>query len=160
MKKHVFERRTSAGSWLFALFGRETLEILGQIVSLRVRTLCNTNLVASRHIKRQKGLLRVSVLPVYVPRRSKSRSLSSLLADAANVTTTITERDLERLCHGYLVHLVYNANYVSFFDMKLGKLQNEWQNQSFVSNNCLLSIVSNVTNNKKEIWKTVRLTVI
>ena len=51
-------------------FGREILEILGQIVSLRVRTLSNTNFVQSRHIKREKGSL-----PVYVPRRSKTSLL-------------------------------------------------------------------------------------
>ena len=51
-------------------FGRAILEILGQIVSLRGRTLSNTNFVQSRHIKREKGSL-----PVYVPRRSKTSLL-------------------------------------------------------------------------------------
>ena len=33
-----------------------------------------------------------------------------------------------------------------------------WQNHSFVANKCLLSITSNVTNKKSELWKTVRQT--
>ena len=43
--------------------------MFGQIVSLRVRTLSNTNLVASRHIKREKAPLPVDV------RRSKTSLL-------------------------------------------------------------------------------------
>ena len=62
----VFERRTSTGSGVFALFGRDFEQILGQIVSLRVKALSNTNLVASRHIKSEKGPLPVNV------RRSKT----------------------------------------------------------------------------------------
>ena len=64
---HVFERRTSTGSGLFALFRGDFDQILGQIVSLRVKTLRNTNLIASRQIKIEK----VS-LPVYVPRSETS----------------------------------------------------------------------------------------
>ena len=95
-------------------FGREILEILGQIVSLSVRTLSNTNFVQSRHIKREKGSL-----PVYVPRRSKT----SLLKLPFNGRRERYHNDCrERLCHGCLVHFVYNAYYVSFFDMRLGKL--------------------------------------
>ena len=44
--KAVFEQRTSTGSGLSALFGSDSEQILGQIVSLRVKTLSNTNLVA------------------------------------------------------------------------------------------------------------------
>ena len=36
-------------------------QIFGQFVSVRVKTLSNTNLVASRHIKREKGSLPVDV---------------------------------------------------------------------------------------------------
>ena len=57
-------------SILFALLSRDFEQILGQIVSLRVRTLSNTNLVASRHIKREKGSLPVDV------RRSKTSLLN------------------------------------------------------------------------------------
>ena len=62
----VLERRTSTGSWLFALLGRDFEQIIGQIVSIRVKTLSNTNLVAWRHIKREKSSLPVDV------RRSKT----------------------------------------------------------------------------------------
>ena len=65
----VFERRTSTGSGLFALYGREFEQIFGQIVSIRVKTLSNTNLVASRYIKREKASFPVDV------RRSKTSLL-------------------------------------------------------------------------------------
>ena len=45
----------STGNGLFTLFGSDFEQILEQIDSLRVKTLSNTNLVASRHIKRDKG---------------------------------------------------------------------------------------------------------
>ena len=51
----VFERRTSTGSGLFALLSRDFEQIWGQIVSLRVKTLSNTNLVVPRHIKKKKA---------------------------------------------------------------------------------------------------------
>ena len=59
----------STGSELSALLSLDFEQIFGQIVSIRVRTLNNTNLVVSRHIKREK-----SSLPVEV-RRSKASLL-------------------------------------------------------------------------------------
>ena len=56
----VFERRTSTGSKLFALLSHDFKQIFGQNVSIRMKTLCNTNTVASRLIKREEGSL-----PVY-----------------------------------------------------------------------------------------------
>ena len=44
----------STGSGAFALFGRDFEKILGHIVSLRIKTLSNTNLVASKHIQRKR----------------------------------------------------------------------------------------------------------
>ena len=56
----VFERRTSTGSGFFLkLFVRDFEQILGQIDSIRVKTLSNTNLVALRHIKKEKCSLPV-----------------------------------------------------------------------------------------------------
>ena len=46
LNNDVFEQRTSTVSGLFALFGSDSEQILGKIVSLRVKTLSNTNLVA------------------------------------------------------------------------------------------------------------------
>ena len=46
----VFERRTSTGIGLFAFLSRDFEQIFGQIVSIRVNTLINKNLVPSRHI--------------------------------------------------------------------------------------------------------------
>ena len=55
--RDVFERRTSTGCGLFALFGRDFEQILGQNVPLRVKTLSNTNLVALRYsLKKRKTL--------------------------------------------------------------------------------------------------------
>ena len=46
---HVFEQRTSTGSVdVFALLSRAFEQIFGLIVSIRVKTLSNTNLVASK----------------------------------------------------------------------------------------------------------------
>ena len=66
LSSDVFERRTSTGSGLFALFSLDFEQIFEQNVSLRVKTLSNTNLVASRYIKREKHSLPVDV------RRSKT----------------------------------------------------------------------------------------
>ena len=48
---------------------RDFEQIFGQIVSVRIKTLGNTNMVASRLIKREKGSLPVDV------RRSKTSLL-------------------------------------------------------------------------------------
>ena len=56
-------------SGLFVPFDRKMEQILGQIVSIGVKTLSNTNLVASWHTKREKGSLPVDV------RRSKTSLL-------------------------------------------------------------------------------------
>ena len=61
LNKDVFERRMSTESWLFELFGSDFEQIIGQIVSLTVKTLSNTNLVASRYFKRGKGSIPVDV---------------------------------------------------------------------------------------------------
>ena len=53
----------------FSLLGRDFEQILGQIVSIRVKTLSNTNLAASRHIKREKNSFPVDM------RRSKTSLL-------------------------------------------------------------------------------------
>ena len=61
LSSDVSERRTSTGSGLFTLLSHDLEQILGQIVSVRVKTLSNTNMVASRHLKREKGSLPVDV---------------------------------------------------------------------------------------------------
>ena len=63
----IFERRTSTGS---ELFGSGLVETLGLIVFIREKKLSNTNLLASRHIKREKASLPVDV------RRSKTSLLN------------------------------------------------------------------------------------
>ena len=55
LSNDVFERRTSTGCGLFALFSRDFEEIRGQNVPLRVKTPSNTNLVALRYsLKKRK----------------------------------------------------------------------------------------------------------
>ena len=61
MCRDGFERRTLTESGLFALFSRDFEQIFGQIFFIRIQTLSTTNLVASRHIKREKSSLRVDV---------------------------------------------------------------------------------------------------
>ena len=55
------QRRMLTGSGLFALLSRGFEQIFGQIVSIRMKTLSNRNMVASRLIKREKGSLPVDV---------------------------------------------------------------------------------------------------
>ena len=62
LSNDVFERQMSTASGLFALLGRKFEQILGHIISIRVKTLSNTNMVASRHTKIEKGSLSVDVL--------------------------------------------------------------------------------------------------
>ena len=69
LSSDVFERRTSTGNWLFAHLSRDFEQIFGQIVSVRIKTLGNTNTVASRLTKRENGSLPVDV------RRSKTSLL-------------------------------------------------------------------------------------
>jgi len=45
----VFERRTLTGSGPFSFIDIALAQIFGQIISMRVKTLCNTNLAASSH---------------------------------------------------------------------------------------------------------------
>ena len=47
--------------WTFALFGCDFEQILRQVISIRVKTLSNTNLIASRLIEREKCSLPVDV---------------------------------------------------------------------------------------------------
>ena len=63
-------RRTSTGNGLFALLSRDFEHVFGQIVSTRIKPLGNTNTVASRLIKSEKGSLPVDV------RRSKTSLLN------------------------------------------------------------------------------------
>ena len=57
LSNDVFERRTSTGCALFAIFSRDFEQILGQNVPLRVKTLSNTNLVVSRYIQKKRKTL-------------------------------------------------------------------------------------------------------
>ena len=61
LSSDVSERRTSTGNGLFALLDHDFEQMFGQIVSVRVKTLSGTDLVASRHLKREKGSLPVDV---------------------------------------------------------------------------------------------------
>ena len=69
LSNNVLERRTSTGSGLFASLGSGLVETLRSIVFIRETKFSNTNLFASRHIKRDKASLPVDV------RCSKTSSL-------------------------------------------------------------------------------------
>ena len=66
LSKDVFERHTSTGSGLFPFLDSGFAQILGQLVSIIVKTLRNTNLGALRCFKMKKTSLPVDV------RRSKT----------------------------------------------------------------------------------------
>ena len=51
----------STGSGLYAVLGRDVDQILGQIISMREKTLTNINLVALRHFERKNATLSVDV---------------------------------------------------------------------------------------------------
>ena len=52
----------STGNGLFVLLGSNFSQLFWQFVSVRVKILSNTNLVASRNINKQKASLPVDVL--------------------------------------------------------------------------------------------------
>ena len=55
------QRRNSPGPGPFSFMGRGLASIFGQFVSVRIRKLNNTNLVASSHIIKEKASLPVDV---------------------------------------------------------------------------------------------------
>ena len=61
LNNDVFERRKSTGSGRFADLGRDFDQFLDQIVSMIEKTFRNTNLIASRHLRREKNPLPVDV---------------------------------------------------------------------------------------------------
>ena len=73
-QRRFSKRRSSTGSGLFALLSRDFEQILGQIVSLREKTLNNRNLVVPWHNKKEKDLL-------LVDERCSKRSLLKLPVD-------------------------------------------------------------------------------
>ena len=79
LSKDVFERRTSTGSGPFPLMGSGLASIFGQIVSIRIKTLSNTNLVASSHIIKEKASLPVDVRrsekPLFNKRRQRPKTV-------------------------------------------------------------------------------------
>ena len=64
----------------------------------------------------------------------------------------------EQQCQGWQVHFVYNANYSSLIAMKIYKYIVNDKITALCQKIYLPSIASNVTDNKSELWKTVRLT--
>ena len=86
LNSDVFERRTSTGSRLFALLSCDFEQTFGQIVSIIVETLSNTNLVAPKNIKREKSSLPVDV------RRSKTLLLKLSIRELKHQTFLIHKR--------------------------------------------------------------------
>ena len=61
LNNDVFERPKSTASGLFANLGRDFDQFLDQIVSMIEKAFRNTNLIASRHLRREKSSLPVDV---------------------------------------------------------------------------------------------------
>ena len=61
LSKDVFERSRSTGSGIFSFVDGGFTQIFGQIVSIIVKTLRNTNLEASRRFKMKQISLPVNV---------------------------------------------------------------------------------------------------
>ena len=61
LSSDVFERRKSIESGLFILLSGDFEQNFRQIFSIRVKTLSDRNLVASRNIKTEKGSLLVDM---------------------------------------------------------------------------------------------------
>ena len=87
LSNSFFEPRTSTGSGLFASLGSGLFETLGLIVFIREKKLSNTNLLASRHIKREKGSLPVDVHPF-----KNVFALNSLLVSCRHSSTQTFDR--------------------------------------------------------------------
>ena len=74
LSNSVFERRTSTRSGLFVSLGSGLVETLGLIVFIREKKLSNTNLLASRKIKRERAHFRLTCVA------QKRLCLSSLMS--------------------------------------------------------------------------------
>ena len=61
ISNHNFEWWTSTGSGLYAMLGHDVDQIFTQIISMREKTLTNTNLVALRHFERKNATFPVDV---------------------------------------------------------------------------------------------------
>ena len=75
----VCERRKSNGSGLLAILSYDFEQIFGQILSVRVKSLSNTDLVSSRHLKEKRAHFRLTCVA------RKRRCLSSLIRSITKV---------------------------------------------------------------------------
>ena len=95
--------------WTFCNLEYDFEQIFGQILSVRVKSLSNTDLVSSRHLKREKGSLPVDV------RRSKTSLLKlpnsfnhkSYRDDVYKLNISVQEQDRDfffpkRICNPFL----------------------------------------------------------
>ena len=76
--------------WTFCNLEYDFEQIFGQILSVRVKSLSNTDLVSSRHLKREKGSL-----PVDVRRCLSSliRSITKARDDVYKLNISVQEQD-------------------------------------------------------------------
>ena len=98
LSKDVFERRASTGSGLFSFLDSGFAHLLGQLVSIIVKTLRNTNLGASRCFKMKKTSLPVDV------RRSKTPLLKLPISDR------VITGDWVETCNAWLIPRPERAN--------------------------------------------------
>ena len=96
--------------WLFSFSNDGVVFIFSQIVSIRVKKLCNTNFISSRHIKRENALLPVDVLRSKTPLLKLPCSLRSIavLVGRANKprrTRAVKPRPTKR--RGAMLHRLF-----------------------------------------------------
>ena len=95
--KDVFKRRTSTRRGPFSRMGSGLAHIFGQIVSMRVKTISNTNLVASSHIIRKfMTYIFGEYFLVWMYIIKEKVSLDSLLVDVRRLKTPLLKGAVSR----------------------------------------------------------------
>ena len=84
-------------NWPFFIFG--IAQIFSQIVSIRVKKLCNTNFISSRHIKRENALLPVDVRRLKTPLLKLPSSLRSIALLVRRTKDSETATDKTAPCY-------------------------------------------------------------
>ena len=131
LSSDVFEPRASTGSGLLALLSRGFEQTFGQIVSKRVKTLSNTNLVTLRHTKREKGSLpfdlrqsKTSLLKLPIDRdetwpisshlTARSPKVWPSLISSHSFMQTLTNQKSKTVSSGLLIGLnLYEGKWIS-----------------------------------------------
>ena len=118
----VFERRTSAGGGLFSFLDGDFAQIFGQIVSITVKTLRNTNLAALRCFKMKKIPLPIDM------RRSKRLCLSFLVINFATKPLKPVEQGILPPA-AYTLGTLVKKQFLSVAKLLLGSCEGKTENR-------------------------------